>query len=318
MPAGPPSRESRGARYLNGQRALLRSAVARPAVVHATAGEPALWWPLGRQVATVHDVYPWATLTPQSDARLRTYLAWQRLRLRRCAAVIAVSADAATKSQQLLGIDERRIHVIPEGVSAVFTATPGEDDAERIERVGAGAPGYALWVGSLRARDPRKGLDDLLAAVPLTGDAGVRLVMAGERGPEAERIKRLAAHHRVEVVMPGRVSDEDLAALYRSAGMLVMPSLDEGFGLPVLEAMACGAPVVATTAGNLPDLAGDAALLVPPQDPAQLAAGVVRVAGDSRLATRLRRLGPKRAAEFSWEEAARRTAEVYEQVAGEP
>ena len=169
-----------------------------------------------------------------------------------------------------------------------------------------------LWVGSLRAHDPRKGIDHLLRALP---GIEAQLVLVGEGGEEADRVAREAAAGGIQVTLTGRVPDEDLAALYRGAGVVAVPSLDEGFGLPVLEAMASGAPVVASAAGNLPDLAADAAILVPAASPETLATGIQAALQDVELAARLRRLGPKRAAGFTWAEAARQTAAVYRRVA---
>jgi glycosyltransferase involved in cell wall biosynthesis len=141
------------------------------------------------------------------------------------------------------------------------------------------------------------------------------LVLVGDGGAEAERVRSVGEAAGLALTMTGRVPDEDLAALYRGAGTVVLPSFDEGFGLPVLEAMASGAPVVATAVGNLPDLAGEAAVLVPPGDARALAAAIDRVLAGQRLAAKLRKLGPARAAGFSWAEAARGTATVYREVA---
>lgn len=116
--------------------------------------------------------------------------------------------------------------------------------------------------------------------------------------------------------LTGYVPDQTLAALYRGAGAVVIPSLDEGFGLPMLEAMACGAPVVATRTGNLPDLAGDAALLVQPGDSEGLAAAIRDVLSDSGLRQRLVSAGRRRAADFSWVRTAQATAQVYRAAAG--
>ena len=304
--------ESRGRRYLDAQPTLLATAArVRPDLVHATGSEAMLAWPLRRQVVTVHDVYPWATVDSDTDPRLRAYLAWQRRRLRRCAGIIAVSESVADQVSSLLGVAEARVHVVPEGVSDIFHADPSPADEEMRRRAGVEEAGYVLWVGSLRARDPRKGLDILLRGLH---GGGHRLVLVGDPGAEADRVRGVAEVAGIDVTLTGRVPDEDLAALYRGAGVVVVPSLDEGFGLPLLEAMASGAPVVASAAGNLPDLAADAAMLVPPGDAGALAAGIDQVLGDPKLRARLQKLGPSRAADFTWAEAARKTAAVYRRV----
>jgi len=117
------------------------------------------------------------------------------------------------------------------------------------------------------------------------------------------------------VTLPGHVSDPSLAALLRGCAAAVVPSLHEGFGLPALEALACGAPLVAARAGNLPALVGDAALLVEPGSAEGLRAGLSAALGDSVLAATLREAGPHRAAQFSWRRAAEATAAVYRTVA---
>ena len=314
FPGSPPRGEGRGRRYLGAQPTLLSAAArVRPDIVHATGSEAMLAWPLRRQVVTVHDVYPWATVNSGTDPRLRAYLAWQRRRLRRAAGIIAVSESVAREVQSLLGVAGDRVHVVPEGVSDIFRPDPAPDDQAMRRRAGVEGAGYVLWVGSLRARDPRKGLDILLGG--LHGGRH-RLVLVGDPGAEAERVRGAAELAGIDVTLTGRVPDEDLAAIYRGAGVVAVPSLDEGFGLPLLEAMASGAPVVASVAGNLPDLAADAAILVPPGDADALAAGIAEVLGDPKLAARLSELGPIRAAGFTWAEAARQTAAVYGRVVG--
>ena len=117
------------------------------------------------------------------------------------------------------------------------------------------------------------------------------------------------------MLLPGYVADADRAALLSGAEALVYPSLYEGFGLPVLEAMACGTPVVASNRPALPEVAGDSALLVDPEDPHQLAQAIERVLSDERLRRVLRQRGLERAARFSWDETARRTAAVLHDAA---
>jgi glycosyltransferase involved in cell wall biosynthesis len=195
-------------------------------------------------------------------------------------------------------VDPERIVVTPYAHDPVF-----RPDGPRRE----GEP-YALFVGALQPRkEPELALRALLGV-----DSGLRLVFAGpDRGLEAElrqRARTLGLGDRVEFA--GHVPREDLAALYRGAETLVFPSRYEGFGLPVLEAMASGTPVVATPSSSIPEVAGDAALLVEP-DAEALAAGIEQALAERE---RLRELGLARAARFSWAETARRTADVYREV----
>ncbi|MDQ6919950.1 MAG: glycosyltransferase family 4 protein, partial [Candidatus Dormibacteraeota bacterium] len=123
VPGRPPSSESQPRRFLGAQPALAATANrVQPDVLHATTSEAAMGWPLRGQVVTVHDVYPWSTMTAETDSRWRIYLAWHRRRLRRVGAVIAVSEVVATDVRRILGISPDRVHVVPEGVSEAFTA----------------------------------------------------------------------------------------------------------------------------------------------------------------------------------------------------
>ena len=319
--ARPPGRarsENRGWRWLAGQPwALATAAARRPVAVHGPAGEPVLGWPLRRQVVTVHDVVPWTEATARPPGRgLTAYLAVQRRLLRGCGALIAVSATVAAEAAAALDIPGSRFTVIAEGVEAPFAPGPGADDARL--RAAAGVPegAYLVWAGSMRSPDPRKALDVLVEAVAVleAEGRGVPLVLAGAPGVASAQLAALARERSVRLHLPGFVSDEALAALYRGAAAAVLPSRHEGFGLPALEAMACGAPLVAGRAGNLPDLCGDAAVLVPPGDPRELAAALGAVLGDPATAQRLRAAGPRRAAGFSWRRCAEETSAVYRAI----
>jgi glycosyltransferase involved in cell wall biosynthesis len=219
---------------------------------------------------------------------------------RRAARVIAVSELTKRDLVELSRIPEEKIVVIPNGVDPCFKA-----DGPRP----AGGD-YALVVGALQ---PRKDPESAIEALALLGNGDLRLVFAGpNKGgrEEAERAAhRAGLHDRVE--FRGYVPQEELAALYRGAACLVFPSRYEGFGLPALEAMASGTPVVATTAGALPEVAGDAAILVGERDPAALAGGIERALADR---DRLVRAGLERARLYTWAETARRTLAVYREL----
>jgi glycosyltransferase involved in cell wall biosynthesis len=219
---------------------------------------------------------------------------------RRAARVIAVSDLTKRDLIDLYRIPEEKIVVIPNGVDPRFKA-----DGPRPSR-----GDYALVVGALQ---PRKDPEAAIEALALLGNGDLRLVFAGpDKGgrEEAERAaERAGLGSRVD--FRGYVPDDELAALYRGAACLVFPSRYEGFGLPALEAMASGTPVVATTAGALPEVAGDAAILVRERDPAALAGGIERALADR---DRLVRAGLERARHYTWEETARRTLAVYREL----
>jgi glycosyltransferase involved in cell wall biosynthesis len=213
--------------------------------------------------------------------------------------VIAVSELTKRDLVELYGIPDEKIVVVPNGVDPRFRA-----DGPRP------AGDYALVVGALQKRkDPQAAIE----ALALLGNGKLRLVFAGpDRGgrAEAERAaERVGLRDRVD--FRGYVSQDELAELYRGAACLVFPSRYEGFGLPALEAMASGTPVVATTAGALPEVAGDAAILVGERDPVAIAGGIERALADR---DRLVRAGLERARLYTWAETARRTLAVYREL----
>jgi alpha-1,3-rhamnosyl/mannosyltransferase len=302
-------------RYLYAQPWIAGRAVAwRCDIVHGSASDPVLGWPLSRQVVTLHDVAAWTTHRPPPGSPTSRYLSFQRRRFKRLGAVIVLSEDVAGGARTVLGVPPGRIHLVPPGVAGVFSSEA--TDADALRRRGSGVPDgdYVLWVGLLRARDPRKALDDLVGAVASIGDDAPTLVLAGRDGDEGARVVAAATGRGVRVVTTGFVDDATLASLYRGAAAVALPSRYEGFGLTMLEAMACGAPVVGTTGGNLAALGADATLLVPPGDVASLSQAINAVRRDPRLRQRLQAAGPARAAAFSWRRAAEQTADVYRAV----
>jgi glycosyltransferase involved in cell wall biosynthesis len=219
--------------------------------------------------------------------------------VRRAARVLAVSEWSKRDLVEQYGIPEEKIVVTPNGVHSMFAP----EGARR-----EGAP-YALFVGTLQ---PRKDPLAALEAVALV-DLDLRLVLVGPdkgSGAEARRTaSKLGVSGRVEFA--GHVEKQELAELYRGAACLVFPSRYEGFGLPVVEAMASGTPVVATLAGSIPEIAGDAAVLVEPGDPVALAGGIERaLANHNRLVA----AGLERARRYSWAETARKTLTVYREL----
>jgi glycosyltransferase involved in cell wall biosynthesis len=234
-------------------------------------------------VLTLHDL---AVLRhPETFNRwTRTYSRVVLPRLARSAArVIAVSEFTAREGIELLGIDERRVRVIPHGVESPFTPDGPAAEGE-----------YVLAVGTL---EPRKNLERIAEAA---SRAGVELRVVGATGWGA-----------VDVDSLGFVNDERLAELYRGAACLVYPSLYEGFGLPVLEAMACGTPVVTSTGSAPGELANGAAVLVDPLDVEAIAAGIGEA---TRRHEELRAAGLRRAQGYTWEAAAKATAYVYREA----
>jgi glycosyltransferase involved in cell wall biosynthesis len=246
-------------------------------------------------ILTVHDLR-WFSVRGESSAARR---AFARLRLGRLAArarvVVAVSGTMRREIVERLGLPAERVCVVPNGVGEEFRRAPEEKVASLRRRTGLPAE-YLLSVGVFT---PRKNLPLLLAAHARVPDAPP-LVLAGRGGSEEGRLRRLGAR----AIFPGYVADGDLPALYSGASAVLVPSLYEGFGLPVLEAFACGTPVLAADASALPETAGGAALLLPPRDGDAWAEGIRRVLGDTALRARLASAGLVRAAEMTWSAAA--------------
>lgn len=264
-------------------------------------------------VITVHDLsflrYPHAF-----RAFNRRYLSlFTRLSTRRAARVIAVSESTRQDVIALCGVPAERVITVPNGVSAEFRpAAAAEVAAFRTAR---DLPDrFILFLGTL---EPRKNLRRLLEAYANLrarhGAALPPLVIAGGKGWFYEEIYAAAAKLALldAVLFPGYIPAEDLPGWYRAAELFVYPSIYEGFGLPVLEAMASGTPVITSTASSLPEVAGDAALLVPPDDVAALADAMDRVLTKPALREQMRDAGLRQAARFSWAATARATADVY-------
>jgi glycosyltransferase involved in cell wall biosynthesis len=167
-----------------------------------------------------------------------------------------------------------------------------------------------LGVGTL---EPRKNLERLIEAWAGMQSEEYELVLVGSIGWDAGAILRRARRRRVRLL--GYVNDDDLVALYSLCEAFCYPSLYEGFGLPVLEAMAAGAPVITSSVSSLPEVAGDAAVLVDPRDAQAIRAGLERVLSDARERERLRIAGRARAAQFSWDQTARLTRDVFLRIA---
>lgn len=225
--------------------------------------------------------------------------------LRRARRTIAVSEATARELRETFGASARRVVTIPNGVDERFRVdlAPAEL-ALRLERLGL-ERGYLLFVGNPK---PHKNLATLLAAharlIARREDAPLLVVAGGT--PE------IATRPRVRAL--GRVADDDLPALYQGATALVVPSLWEGFGLQALEAMASGVAVVAAGRGALPEVVGEAGLLIDPDDVESLAAGVEKVLASADLRAELGRRGRRRAAAYSWEITAQRTLAVYRET----
>jgi glycosyltransferase involved in cell wall biosynthesis len=268
-----------------------------------------------RSVVTVHDLAPLDFPGRRFGA---SGVAWRRAfrGVARARRVIAVSEFVAGELRGHLDPARVRIHVVPQGVDERFRPPTEAERASVRQRHVAEGERLLLHVGRIHARKNLEALLDAVARLRAAGEP-VRLVQAGGTpdGDLARQVRALGLEGIVQFA--GRVADDALVALYGAADVFVFPSLYEGFGLPVLEAMACGTPVVASDAASLPEVVGDAGLAAALDDPAALAASVGLVLHERGLAETLRARGLERARRFSWRETARGTLAVYEACASE-
>jgi glycosyltransferase involved in cell wall biosynthesis len=271
----------------------------------AIAGD-VLWAPHGTlplawhrpSVCTVHD---FTSITMPGRHRMRTILSFNLFigsSLAKASRIACVSRAVADEAMRGFGLSASRIALVPNGVEAFFS--PGSAD---VADVADGQADYLLFAGTL---EPRKGLDLLLEAWNTLPAPRPRLVLCGDAGWRT-RIPP-------GVVVTGYVSRERLRDLYRGALAFVYPSRYEGFGIPPLEAMACGAPVLATTTGAIPEFAAGAALLVAPGDRDALRRGLHRIVLDRGLREHLRAAGPERARAWTWERSAATMTQLLEEA----
>ena len=270
-------------------------------------------------VVTVHDLIH--LRFPEHRGRLElAYARWMIGRaVRRARRLLTVSESTAADLEREFGAPRERIAVVPNGVDERFRREPSDAAVGATLARHDLRPGYLLFVGNPK---PHKNLARLLEAygrLVRERPATPPLVLAGDRDGAGSPAAALVAQARLgeRVRRLGHLPADDLPALYRGALLLVQPSLWEGFGLPVAAAMACGTPVVAARRGALPEVAEDAAVWFEPEDVDALADAVAALADDPALRAELARRGRERAARFRWEETARRTLAVYDQVLAE-
>jgi glycosyltransferase involved in cell wall biosynthesis len=272
-----------------------------------------------RGILTVHDLA--FLMRPEcADAHLRAYLEEVVPRsVRRADYIIADSENTRNDLVVLLNVPPQSISVVPGGVEERFApVTDPEELARARQSLGVGDARFILALGVL---EPRKNLNRLMDAFAILKRRerwpDLKLVLAGGRGWLVEGI---LAHHagssvREDILLPGFVPDTLLPAIYSAASVFAFPSLYEGFGLPILEAMACGTPVVASRASCLPEVAEGASVLVDPDDAEELAEALSQALNDDTLRADLAARGRARAAEYTWRRAAEQLLQVYETVA---
>ncbi|HEY8446128.1 MAG TPA: glycosyltransferase family 1 protein [Thermomicrobiales bacterium] len=299
----------------------LQARALRLDVVHDLAGGSFFYLP--RQIApfvrvvTIHDAIPY--VYPETHARLTNLLFHQYIprTLRFVDRIITDSECSKRDIERFFRTGDGMVTTIACGVDQRFRPQPQDRIDEVLGRYGVEPP-YLLIVGALQARKNVETALEAFARLKATGMPH-RLVVVGKQVWKTEGIFRRLTDLGLEHVtqFTGYVDDEDLPAIYAGAACFLFPSLYEGFGLPPLEAMACGTPVVVSNASSLPEVVGDAGLLVPPRDVDGFADAIRRVIEEPALAMCLRARGLERARMFTWERAAAAHAAIYRQAAAE-
>jgi glycosyltransferase involved in cell wall biosynthesis len=326
VPAGP---RLLGAGFREQLALPLRLAQSRPQVAHFPCNTAPLA-AAGRRVVTIHDLILLRPGGEAADGRPRPSLhrrlmnGYSRLFLivaaRSADAIITDSMFSAGEIAARFPRQAGRIHVVPLAASRLFGSVDRQAAAGCVGRQFGLEPGYVLALGSA---DPRKNVGAVIAAygrLPASLRAAHRLAVvqadAALRGP----LEHACAEAGVleQTVFLERPAFASMPHLYAAAGAFVFPSFYEGFGLPLLEAMACGTPVIASDSSSIPEVAGGTGLLVPAGDVPALAEALRAVLADDELAGRLREQGLRRAAGFSWTNTARQTLAVYEGVGNRP
>jgi glycosyltransferase involved in cell wall biosynthesis len=228
-------------------------------------------------------------------------------------AVIAVSNSTKRDAEYFYQVNSEKIHIVHQGVGPQFKPELDQGKLAFIRQTYGLPERYLLYVGSI---EPRKNLAGLIEVFSHIKEKDIKLVIAGRKGWRYrsifEHLETLELEEKV--ILTGYVPDDDLPALYSNAEAFVFPSLYEGFGLPLLEAMACGAPVVSSNTSSLPETAGEAAILIAPQDDQSWVNALNDISSNPHLREELRQKGFRRVKDFSWDIAAQKTLAIYHEI----
>lgn len=266
----------------------------------------------GKFVVTLHDAKP--VLFPQRSNRQRWKQSFKNIiaphPLKKIDHVVTVSECSRRDLIGQLGIPDDRITVIYQGVDLEHFSPSPQLQAECFD--------FMPYVLCVAGTDPSKNVKNLVQAfsrLPLEIRSLHHLVLVGDVC-RSKALHQLVKEQGIaeQTIFTGLVSDSQLVALYQQASVFVFPSLYEGFGLPVLEAMACGCPVITSNTSSLPEVVGKAGLLVNPKNPTKLMEAMTQVLTDTTLAQSLQKMGREQAEKFSWEKTARATADLYEKI----
>ena len=236
---------------------------------------------------------------------------------RQADAILTVSEASKRDILRYCNVPEQKVVVVHNAIDERFATVPDAEDVARVRERYQLTHGFVLYVGNIKPHKNLVRLIEAFARVRRGPHEDLKLLIIGDQISKHPALRLAVHHHKLHkhVRFLGYIPDETLAVLYRLAAAFVFPSLYEGFGLPPLEAMACGAPVVTSNTSSLPEVAGDAAVLVDPYSVDSIVEGIERVINDPALAADLRRRGPLRAREFSWERLVAKTHDLYTAIA---
>lgn len=268
------------------------------------------------QIVTVHDVFPFEHPEWYPRSEPWVFRRCMALARRRASRLVVPSGYVAGRVESVLGVRPERIEVVPEGVSGTFVGSVPDRETGAICAGFGVAPGrFAICIGAISIRKNQLALVRAMAQLP---DAEFALVLVGPDGHGAETVTAELARGdgRNRVIRAGYLSEPDMAALVRAAAAVVHPALAEGFGLVPLEAMAAGTPVIAARSGSIPEVVGEAAVLVDePEDPSAWAIALGEVIDSADRRSSLAAAGRRQAARFSWQRSAQRMLELYRHTA---
>ena len=270
-----------------------------------------------RSVVTIHDcihlMFPQYLPNKAAYAYARASM-WTAVK--RSNRILTVSEASKRDILHFFNVAPEKIVVAYNAIDDHFWLTPPEDEVARVTERYQLDHQFVLYVGNIKPHKNLVRLIEAFAALRRGGHDELKLLIIGDEISKLPALRRAVHRHKLHkhVRFLGYVSDGTLRILYRLASVFVFPSLYEGFGLPPLEAMASGTPVVTSNQSSLPEVAGDAAVLVDPYDVTSIEDGMRRVLTDAALAADLRRRGPERAREFSWARSVEKTRQVYDEV----
>jgi glycosyltransferase involved in cell wall biosynthesis len=270
-----------------------------------------------RSVVTIHDAIH--LMFPQylPNRAAFWYAKWSITQAaRRATRVMTVSESSKRDILRFVDTQPDKIDVIYNAYDERFAIEPREDEVVRVRERYQLTDEFVLYAGNVKPHKNLERLIDAFAIVRKRGLDHLKLVLIGDDISKYTALRRAVHQHQLHkyVRFLGYLPEETLAVMYRLAGVFVFPSLYEGFGLPPLEAMASGTPVVTSNVSSLPEVSGDAAVLVDPYDPSAIADGIYRVLTDEGLRREMVHKGIARAGQFSWEQSVRRIRQIYGEV----